>query len=155
MAAVNAKNRDAALELISSSAFARFDELRKHALTSTEDQLAAALPTGPRATVYVLRAKADPAQLRSGTGRSIMSFMVEQGLVTVNTSSKYVRADGTTTVTQTRPQLTKLILNDDRATAELSSDDPGGPQSAVPLKFAFQTARFGAARAAELRTPIN
>lgn len=195
VAAVNAKNTDTAMTLTASQAIARFEEFRKHALTSNEAQLAAALPPGPRATVYVLRGRVEPAVLRSGDGRSLMAFAIQHGLIAVNTSSKYVRADGTTVVNQAKPQLAKLSVTGDRATADLDSDDPNAPKLSRSIQFAFVrengqwmadpstmidsattgleelaakkgvtpdqvitealTAQFGAARAAQLRKPID
>lgn len=138
VAAVNAKNPRTDVQQ-------RFRPLRRTPQTHVDEHRGPAggrTPGRPARNRVRAAGKADPAKLRSGTGHSIMSFMIEQGLLTVNTSSKYVKADGTTTVTQTTPRLTTLVLNDDRATADQVITES-------------LTAQFGAARAAELRKPIN
>lgn len=135
--ALSAKDSERALAVTASKAVAQWEEYRKHALSSTEAQLAA-LPVGQRVTVYGLRAVVDPAALRSGDGRAVMAFAIKQGLITISTSTKQVSADGTTTVNETRPQLTRLVLGGDSATGEIGSGDPSAPANTTPLKIAFQ-----------------
>ncbi|WP_143028034.1 hypothetical protein [Lentzea albidocapillata] len=134
--ALRTKDGEIALAVMASTAISRWEEYRLHALKSTEAQLAA-LPAGQRATVYGLRATVDPAVLRAGNGSTVLITAVQQGLISLNTSTKLVYADGTSTVTESNPVLTKLILGADTATAEIGSDDPGGPPSSKPLKFTF------------------
>jgi hypothetical protein len=191
--ALRDKDGDAALATMASASIARWETYRVHALKSTENQLAA-LPAGERAIVYGLRVTAGPA-LRTGTGRTVLIDAVRQGLIAMNTSTRLVHADGTTTVNETTPDLTRLILGADTATGEVGSNDPSAPALSTPFKFTFVregenwkvdpagpteattsgledlaakkgttadqvltevlTSQFGAARATELRKPLD
>ncbi|MFD4675860.1 hypothetical protein ACFWNN_39475 [Lentzea sp. NPDC058450] len=192
--ALSEKNGDAALAAVASKAVATWESYRVHALKSTESQLAA-LPIGERSVVYGLRAAVDPAVLRTRTGREVLVTAVQQGLVSMNTSTRVGYADGTTTVDESLPDLTRLILGADVSTGEMAPGNPDAPAPSPPLtvrfvregedwkvdlavltewttagleKLATQrgttadqvltdlfAARFGAARAAELRKPLE
>ncbi|WP_394617599.1 hypothetical protein JNUCC0626_00375 [Lentzea sp. JNUCC 0626] len=165
--ALRDKDGDAAVATMASSTVARWESYRVHALKSTETQLTA-LPIGERAVVYGLRATAGPV-LRDGTGHTVLVAAVQQGLITVSTSTKVVKADGTTAVNETTPDLTGLILAGDTATGEMVSSGANAPATTAGLeRMAAQkgvtadqlltqlfTAQFGAERAAELRKPLE
>ncbi|MCX2954757.1 hypothetical protein [Lentzea sp. NEAU-D7] len=133
--ALGDKNGDAAAAVMTSAAIIRWETYRVHALKSTEADLAG-LPVAERAIVYGLRATAGPS-LRTATGRTVLITAVQQGLVTLNTSTKLVNADGTTTVKETTPVLKNLVLGADTATGELASNDPTVPAIPKPIKFTF------------------
>ncbi|GLY51071.1 hypothetical protein Lesp01_47270 [Lentzea sp. NBRC 102530] len=133
--ALHEKNGDAAAALAADVSIARWETYRVHALKSTEADLAG-LPVIERAIVYGLRASAGPS-LRNGTGRTVLVTAVQQGLVTLNLTTRLVNADGTTTVKEATPVLVNLVLGADEVTGELASNDPAAPAFPKPIKFTF------------------
>lgn len=121
--AVNNKDSAAALPLFSDNSFEYFDSLRKHALTSTEDQVSK-LPLGQRTNIYGLRAVEDKNLVRHGTPQELVGDSIRQGGITLYAFTKRTAADGTVIETsKIKPVLTELDIRGDYATAKM----PGYP----------------------------
>ena len=75
-----AKDGAAVVPLLMGNAFKVYDQIRKEALTATEETIVALRPSG-RLLAYTMRAELDPALLRSASPKELVKAIIDKGLV--------------------------------------------------------------------------
>lgn len=115
--AVRAKDGATAVSVLSSSTFSVYDEIRKVALTGTEQQVAALVPSG-RILAYTMRGDMNPALLRTASPSELVKAVIDQGLVSEDSISAITLGD--------------LTINDGKALAKVRA---ARAQTTVFLSF--------------------
>lgn len=90
--AAGAKDGATAVSVLSSSTFSAYDEVRKVALTGTERQVAALVPSG-RILAYRMRGDMDPVMLRTASPGDLVKAVIDQGLVSEDSISAITLGD--------------------------------------------------------------
>lgn len=90
--AAGAKDGATAVSVLSSGTFSAYDEIRKVALTGTEEQVAALAPSG-RILAYKMRGDMDPAMLRTASPNDLVKAVIDQGLVSEDSISAITLGD--------------------------------------------------------------
>lgn len=107
-----AKDGATAVTVVATPVFAHFENVRKLALTGTEQQLAAG-KLSTRVTVYTMRGGLDAATLRTGSAQDLVKASIDKGLVGEQGISNL--------------ELGKVTVTGDTASAEVTSRGQKAP----------------------------
>lgn len=173
--AATAKDGATGVSMLAKPIFDTYDDLRKLALTATEQELSGA-PLGKRAAVYTLRGSIDPATLRTASSKELVKAAIDKGLVgeqgISNLELGKITASGDTASAEVlaRGQLApykfrfvredgtwKLDLQPVLELADSAYTAVAKQQNVTPEQFLDQvlTQMYGPVKAAEVRKPIG
>lgn len=107
-----AKDGATAVSVVATPVFAYFEDIRKLALTGTEQELAAG-KLSTRVTVYTMRGGLDAATLRTGSAQDVVKSSIDKGLVGEQGISNL--------------ELGKITVTGDTASAEVTSRGQKAP----------------------------
>lgn len=119
-----AKDGATAVTVVATPVFAYFEDIRKLALTGTEEELAAG-KLSTRVTVYGMRAGLDAATLRTGSAQDVVKASIDKGLVGEQGISNL--------------ELGKVTVSGDTASAEVTSR---GQKTPLKLKFVREDGKW-------------
>ncbi|USX55042.1 hypothetical protein [Lentzea sp. HUAS12] len=173
--AVQAKDGATAVGVVTDKTVAEYDNLRKLALTATEQELAALVPSA-RVLVYAMRGELEASTVRTATPEDLVKAAVERDLVSAGSIAD---------VTLDKPAVNKdtsmarVLLDGEQAGAifvfaredgKWKFDSPGvfdladrelngvRDQKNLSKEQLFEevlVAKYGAAKAAEVRKPLG
>ncbi|NGY63609.1 hypothetical protein G7043_32290 [Lentzea sp. NEAU-D13] len=119
-----AKDGATAVSVVATPVFAYFEDVRKLALTGTEQELAAG-KLSTRVTVYTMRGGLDAATLRTGSAQDVVKASIDKGLVGEQGIGNL--------------KLGKVTVSGDTASAEVTSQ---GQKAPFGLKFVREDGKW-------------
>ncbi|MEV6237825.1 hypothetical protein [Lentzea sp. NPDC051838] len=170
-----ARDGATAASLLSSSTFSTYDEIRKVALTGTEQQVATLVPSGQIFT-YTMRGDLDPAVLRTASPHDLVKAALDRGLVSEDTISAITlggltvndgKALGKVRVARAQTTVFLSFLREDGAwkvelpslfdftNATLGATAKEKNLTHVQVIDEMLIAKYGPEKAAEVRKPIG
>jgi hypothetical protein len=172
--AVLERDGTTAASLIASPVHKFYDEARTLALTGIEDKVAG-LPAGLRFTVYLMRGEVDPSVLRDGSTQDLLKAAVDKGLVSEDISDVSLggltvsgsRATGEVKIKgKLAPFKFQFLREEGRWKIDIeplltlanTAFTAAAKQQGVTVDELINqvlTAKYGAAKAAELRKPLT